>query len=378
MLTSLPIPLCLATWLLAPAIGQDAPQRSSVAEDPEALEAGRSHYLGRPVARTMHWSGAPWLLRETREKEENGVMLREWLACKPGQVVCDLGSGNGYHSLPLARAVAPDGEVLAVDLQPEMLTMLKVRAGDAGITNIRTIEGSIDDPHLQPASCDLVLMVDVYHELSHPVRVLDHVRRSLRPGGRLVLVEFRSEDPEVHIKTEHKMSQVQVLDEMARNGLRFQAGTGALPWQHVLAFERAPAEEGDTRGWLSLGAREVARGWWRALMGEEDRVLKAFFLKESDASVTVAWRKKGRANHEEPGGWANSLKDWKLIAGRVTSKYSGSVPGEGAADAAPGIHEGFARFSGPRGESIECLLALNDGGSWRVSEVHGLSAREDR
>ncbi|MEO2161625.1 MAG: class I SAM-dependent methyltransferase, partial [bacterium] len=338
----------------------------------------RSHYLGRPVARTMHWTGAPWLLRETREKEENGVMLREWLACKPGQVVCDLGSGNGYHSLPLARAVAPGGEVLAVDLQPEMLTMLKVRAADVGITNIRTIEGAIDDPHLEPASCDLVLMVDVYHELSHPVRVLDHVRRSLRPGGRVVLVEFRSEDPEVLIKTEHKMPQVQVLDEMARNGFRFHSGTGALPWQHVLAFERAPTKEVDTRGWLSLGAREVALGWWRALVGEEDRVLQSFFLEKSHAATTVAWREKGRASHEEPAGWANSLKEWKLTACRVTSKYSGSVPGEGAADAAPRTHEGFARFSGPRGESIECLLVLNDGGSWRVSAVHGVSPREDR
>jgi SAM-dependent methyltransferase len=274
--------------------------------------------------------------------------------------------------------VAPGGEVLAVDLQPEMLAMLKVRAGDVDITNIRTIEGAIDNPHLEPASCDLVLMVDVYHELSHPVRVLDHVRRSLRPGGRVVLVEFRSEDPEVLIKPEHKMSQVQVLDEMARNGFQFHSGTGALPWQHVLAFERAPSEEIDTRGWLPLGAAEVARGWWRALMGEEDRVLQTFFLEESEAATTVTWRKKARASHAEPAGWANSLEEWKLVACRVTSKYSGSEPGEGAADAAPRTHEGFARFSGPRGESIECLLSLNDGGSWRVRAVNGLLPQEDR
>jgi len=378
MLTSLRIPLCLVAWLLAPAIGQDAPPKPGTPGDPEAQKAGRSHYLGRPVARTMHWTGAPWLLRETREKEENGVLLREWLDCQPGQVVCDLGSGNGYHSLPLALAVAPHGEVLAVDLQPEMLAMLKVRAGGAGITNIRTIEGAIDDPHLEPASCDLVLMVDVYHELSHPVRVLGHVRRSLRPGGRLVLVEFRSEDPEVHIKTEHKMPQVQVLDEMARNGFRFQAGTGALPWQHVLAFERAPAEEVDNRGWLPLGAHEVARGWWRALMGEDDRVLQAFFLEESNAVDTVAWRKESRASHKEPGGWAKFLDAWKLTSWGVTSKSSGFVPGGGAQGDLPLEHKGFARFSGPRGERIECLLVLNDGGSWRVSVIHGVSPREDR
>ena len=378
MLTFLRIPLCLAACLLAPAIGQDTSVKPVASEDPEALEAGRSHYLGRPVARTMHWSGAPWLLRATREKEENGVLLRKWLACKPGQVVCDLGSGNGYHSLPLARAVAPGGEVLAVDLQPEMLAMLKVRAGDVDITNIRTIEGAIDNPHLEPASCDLVLMVDVYHELSHPVRVLDHVRRSLRPGGRLVLVEFRSEDPEVHIKTEHKMSQVQVLDEMARNGFQFHGGTGALPWQHVLAFERAPAEELDARGWLPLGSLEVARGWWRALMGEEDRVLQAFFLEESNAVDTVAWRKERRASHKEPVGLAKFLEAWKLTSWGVTSKSSGFVPEGGTQGDLPLEHKGFARFSGPRGESIECLLSLNDGGSWRVSAVHGLSPQEDR
>jgi hypothetical protein len=113
-------------------------------------------------------------------------------------------------------------------------------------------------------------------------------------------------------------------------------------------------------------------------MGEEDRVLQTFFLEESEAATTVAWRKKGQASHEEPAGWANSLEEWKLIACRVTSKYSGAGPGEGTADAAPRAHEGFARFSGPRGESIECLLSLNDGGSWRVSAVHGLLFQEDR
>ena len=371
MLTSIRIPLCLVAWLLAPAIGQDAPPKPRNPADPEALEAGRSEYMGRPVARTMHWSGAAWLLRETREKEENGVLLRKWLDCKPGQVVCDLGSGNGYHSLPLARAVAPDGEVLAVDLQAEMLTMLKVRAADMDITNVRTIEGAIDDPHLEPASCDLVLMVDVYHELSHPVRVLDHVRRSLRPAGRVVLVEFRAEDPQVRIKKEHKMTQVQVLDEMARNGFRFQAGTGTLPWQHVLGFERAPAEATDPR-WLVHGAREVARGWWRALAGEEDRVLRAFFGEQSAAADTLEWREEQRARFEEPLNWARFLEDWKL-----TCSLS-SVEASANPDQPRSRPTCRARFSGKGGASIECVLQLNEGGSWRVGAVHRVSPQGDR
>lgn len=377
MLTSLRIPLCLVAWLLAPAIGQDAPPQPGTPGDPEAQKAGRSHYLGRPVARTMHWTGAPWLLRETREKEENGVLLREWLDCKPGQVVCDLGSGNGYHSLPLAQAVAPHGEVLAVDLQPEMLAMLKVRAADADITNIRTIEGAIDDPHLEPASCDLVLMVDVYHELSHPVRVLGHVRRSLRPGGRVVLVEFRSEDPEVHIKTEHKMLQVQVLDEMARNGFQFHGGTRALPWQHVLGFERAPPDELG-RDWMEHGAREVARGWWRALAGEESRVLRAFFLDPSEASELLAWREQVRGSFDDPDRWRRFVEGWEFNSWRARSGASVFLPGLRKSDELPKEWTASAGFVGPEGLAIRCMLKPNEGGSWRVSAVEGVPSHEDR
>jgi SAM-dependent methyltransferase len=325
----------------------------------------------------MHWTGAPWLLRETREKEENGDLLREWLDCKPGQVVCDLGSGNGYHSLPLAQAVAPHGEVLAVDLQPEMLAMLKVRAGDADITNIRTIEGAIDDPHLEPASCDLVLMVDVYHELSHPVRVLGHVRRSLRPGGRVVLVEFRSEDPEVLIKTEHKMPQVQVLDEMARNGFQFHGGTNVLPWQHVLGFEQAPPDEADP-DWMAHSALEVARGWWRALAGEESGVLRAFFLKGSEASGLLAWRKQARADFDDPDRWRRSVEDWKLNSWSVKSRAAGFLLGVRTPEDLPKKWTAVAGFIGPGGVAIRCVLELNDGGSWRVSAVNGVPPHEDR
>lgn len=221
----------VVAWLslcLAPQGGANA--------DPEQTAAGRSHYLGREIAQTMHWTGAAWLLRETREAEENGARLLRWLDAQPGQVVCDLGCGNGYHTLPLADAVRPDGKVFAVDVQPQMLKLLLQRAEPRQREGIVCIEGAVDDPKLPPGSCDLVLMVDVYHELSHPVRVMQRVRAALRPGGRVVLVEFRAEDPEVPIKPEHTMSKAQIVRELAAHGFALAAQTDALPWQHAMAF----------------------------------------------------------------------------------------------------------------------------------------------
>lgn len=220
---------CLLSWLVC------LPQQPAPA-DPEQTPAGRTHYLGRAIAHTMHWTGAAWLLRETREQEENGALLLRWLAVQPGQVVCDLGCGNGYHALPLADAVRPGGKVFAVDVQPQMLQLLEQRADPRQREQLTCITAAVDDPGLPPTSCDLVLMVDVYHELSHPVRVMGHVRRALRPGGRVVLVEFRAEDPAVPIKPEHTMSKAQIVREMAAHGFALAAQSDALPWQHALAF----------------------------------------------------------------------------------------------------------------------------------------------
>lgn len=260
----------LALALLGAGAPQDADQVQ--APDPEATPEGRRSYLGRDVARTMHWRGAPWLLRETRENEENGEMLREWLDVQPGQAVCDLGCGNGYHTLPLAETVGPKGKVFAVDLQPEMLDFLEERADGLGLENLVTIEATVDDPKLPPDSTDMVLMVDVYHELSHPVRVLGHLRRALKDGGRVVLVEFRSEDRAVPIKLRHKMSKAQVIREMAANGFRLQGETDELPWQHVMAFEVAPPDP-------RLEAREFARGFVDAASGNDPRVLLPYLAR---------------------------------------------------------------------------------------------------
>lgn len=209
--------------------------RAQTAPPPPA----RQEYLGRVVAQTMHYAGAGWLIRNKREREEGATRMRAALDLKPGMVVCDMGSGNGYHSLPIAQAVGPEGRVLAVDIQPEMLEMLKQRAAAQGIRNVECIQGEAHDPHLPEATCDLILLVDVYHEFSHPEEMLTSMRRALKPNGRLVLVEFRAEDDTVPIKPEHKMSHAQILKEMTANGFELDQAFDGLPWQHMLWFRRA-------------------------------------------------------------------------------------------------------------------------------------------
>lgn len=271
----------MTTSFLAPSLlilvqfasGQDAPD---VPVDPEAEARGRTHFLGREIARTMHWLGADWLLRETREDEENGARLREYLDVASPQVICDLGCGNGYHALPLAEAVAPDGRVLAVDLQPEMLTFLEDRATERGVENVERILATLDDPRLPEGAVDLCLLVDVYHELSHPVSVMGHVRRALKPGGRVVLVEFRAEDPRVPIKPLHKMTKAQVVNEMAALGFACVEEFDGLPWQHVLAFEAADVEPFGGVATGSHAAREVGLGALRSRVRGDAAGLAAY------------------------------------------------------------------------------------------------------
>jgi ubiquinone/menaquinone biosynthesis C-methylase UbiE len=197
-----------------------------------------THYMGRRIAQTMHYRGAPWLIRESREREEDcSTMLRE-LGVKPGMTVCDMGCGNGFYALRLAQLVGPAGRVLAVDIQPEMLRLLQARAAEAKVENIEPVLGSLTDPRLPVGKVDFILCVDVYHEFSHPEHMLAGMRRALAPGGRLVLVEFRSEDPEVPIKPLHKMSKKQVLKELQPNGFKLVRQFDELPWQHMMFFER--------------------------------------------------------------------------------------------------------------------------------------------
>ncbi len=200
---------------------------------------GRRFYKDREIAQTMHYTGAAWLIRPEREKEEHCQKLLAALQLRAGQTVCDFGCGNGFYALRLARHVAPRGTVLAVDIQQEMLDLLAERAADAGVTNITPVRATAEDPRLPRGSLDLVLMIDVYHELSDPESVLRDVRQSLKPRGRLVLVEFRAEDPSVPIKPLHKMSKKQILKELVPNGFRLTRQFDDLPWQHVMFFQAA-------------------------------------------------------------------------------------------------------------------------------------------
>ncbi len=196
----------------------------------------RTEYFGRRIAQTMHYTGAPWLVRESREREEEPKKLLDALAIKPGQTVCDMGCGNGFYTLRIARRLGERGTVYAVDIQQEMLDGLMRRAERQAIHNIRPIHGSPSDPRLPAGTIDLVLMIDVYHEFSHPQRMLSAIRKSLKPSGRIVLVEFRAEDPNVPIKPLHKMSKQQILKEILPNGFRLDHQFDGLPWQHVMVF----------------------------------------------------------------------------------------------------------------------------------------------
>ena len=197
-------------------------------------------HMGREIAQTMHYTGAPWLVRESRQREEDCRQMLEALGVKEGQTVCDLGAGNGFYTLELARLVGPEGLVYAIDIQPQMLRMLSRRAAQEGLGNIRLVLGSPIDPRLPAGAVDLVLCVDVYHEFSHPEPMLARIRESLAPGGRVALVEFRGEDPAVPIKPLHKMTKAQVRAELEPAGFRLAGEFDRLPWQHLLFFSAAP------------------------------------------------------------------------------------------------------------------------------------------
>ena len=200
-------------------------------------------YMGRRVADVMSYLGADWLVRAEREQEEHPEQMLDALKIPDGATVADVGAGVGYTSLRLARRVGPTGTVYATDLQPQMLKMLTANAREAGAANIKTILCTPADPKLPQGKLDLILMVDVYHECSEPVATLKGLRAALKPGGRLVLVEFRGEDPEVPIKPEHKMTLKQARLEVEPMGFTFKECLEFLPWQHIIVFEKPQDEE---------------------------------------------------------------------------------------------------------------------------------------
>ena len=195
------------------------------------------YYSGREIAHYMTHHGAPWLERGEREIEERPDLVMKALALKPGEIVADLGCGTGYFSWRMAQAVAPGGIVYGVEIQPEMLALLDVQMKQRGVTNVVGVLGTVEDPKL-PQPVDLAIMVDVYHECSRPAEYIAAVCRSLKPGGRLVFVEYRGEDPEVPIKPLHKMTEAQVKLEMSEQPLDYVETVRSLPRQHLIIFRK--------------------------------------------------------------------------------------------------------------------------------------------
>jgi ubiquinone/menaquinone biosynthesis C-methylase UbiE len=198
-------------------------------------------YMGREIAHVMGHAAADWLERPEREAEEAPGILMKALKLRNGEIICDLGAGSGYLTVRLAAAVGEKGRVKAVDVQPEMIELLKQRLDREKIENVDLILGDEKNPHLPASSVDTVLMVDVYHEFEYPYEMMEHIVRSLRPGGRVVFVEYRKEDPNVPIKTVHKMTADQVAKEMKAVGLSLRERIEVLPRQHILIFARPDA-----------------------------------------------------------------------------------------------------------------------------------------
>jgi ubiquinone/menaquinone biosynthesis C-methylase UbiE len=202
---------------------------------------GQHPVTGRKVANVMGFEGADWLNRPEREKEENPEGALDAIGIRTGMIVADVGAGTGYMSLRMAKRVGPAGRVYANDLQPEMLRRLRENAAKAGLANIETVQGEQADPKLPAGRMDLILLVDVYHEFSQPQKMIDKIREALKPDGRLVLLEYRKEDPNVPILPDHKMSVAEVKAELEPQGLVMSQVIETLPRQHILILTKAKA-----------------------------------------------------------------------------------------------------------------------------------------
>jgi ubiquinone/menaquinone biosynthesis C-methylase UbiE len=194
-------------------------------------------YMGREISHVMGHLAAAWLERPDREREERTDLLIDKLPLADDDVVADIGAGSGYFTFELAQRV-PQGKVLAVDIQQEMLDIISARQAAAAVVNVETVLGTEDDPNLAADSVDLILIVDAYHEFSYPYEMGTAMAKSLRPGGQLVLIEYRAEDRSVPIKELHKMSQEQAKREMAAVGLEWVRTEDFLPQQHFMVFRR--------------------------------------------------------------------------------------------------------------------------------------------
>jgi SAM-dependent methyltransferase len=241
--SSIIVTLCLALGTFA------SPLRAAGAENSVAMPLYREgrgspdgigkFYQGREIAAVMGFEGAPWLERSSRASEERPDLLVEELHLQPGMTVADIGAGSGYLSRRMAPIVAP-GRVFALDVQPQMVALLTELSQKPEYKNLVPIQGGTDDVQLPPASVDLAVMVDAYHELAYPYEIMRSLIRALKPGGWVVLVEYRGEDPAVPIKALHKMSEAQIRREMSMLPLTWERTSERLPLQRIVVF-RKPA-----------------------------------------------------------------------------------------------------------------------------------------
>lgn len=204
---------------------------------PASYDGIGKYYLGREISHIMGHQGASWLERREREKEEKVSLALRNLPLERNSVVADIGAGSGYYTFRIAD-ITPQGKVFAVDIQPEMLALIKQKIKQKKTTNVIPIKGDEMSPNLPKDSIDMVLFVDVYHELEYPYEMMREIYQSLKKGGKVVLLEYRAEDPDVPIKALHKMSAAQVKREMEVVGLSFVENKTMLPWQHLLIFEK--------------------------------------------------------------------------------------------------------------------------------------------
>jgi predicted methyltransferase len=224
---SLPRSLCLLALLLV-SLGTTAATPSP----------GQHPLTGRTYAWPMGVAGADWLDRPERAREEQPDKALDYIGIAPGSTVADIGAGSGYFTTRLARRVGPAGKVYANDIQQGMLLLIADKVGRMGLRNVEMVLGTPDDPRLPANSLDLALMVDVYHEFSAPERMLGKLFTALKPGGRLVLLEYRAEDPRVPILEEHKMTREQVKVEIEASGYKLDRVEERLPRQHLFIFTR--------------------------------------------------------------------------------------------------------------------------------------------
>ncbi|MFD2144496.1 class I SAM-dependent methyltransferase [Mucilaginibacter antarcticus] len=207
------------------------PNKNPYNYKPATPDGTGKFYMGREIAQVMGFEGAAWLERDTREEEENTKLAISKMPVKATDAVADIGAGTGYYTFPLAAKV-PQGKVYAVEVQQSALDYLKKHAKEIGVNNIMVVKGSAYSPNLPDSSIDFAFMVDVYHELAYPHEMLQALKRALKPGGKLLLIEYRAEDATVEIKPLHKMSKAQVSRELKANGFSLLSSKDFLPIQH--------------------------------------------------------------------------------------------------------------------------------------------------